>query len=183
MNLHLGCGVRNLPDFINIDLCDYPHIDYKSDIKDLKFIKSESVDYIYCSHAFEYFDREEANVALKEWNRVLKKDGLIRIAVPNFDALVELYKETENLDKILGPLYGKISIQSLEGKKTLYHKTVYNFESLKNLMLENNFYDIKHYDWKTTEHSDYDDHSQSYHPHMQKDTGKLLSLNIEACKK
>jgi|GEM_PF-3399702 len=35
IQLHLGCGKRYIPGFIHVDLSDYPHIDYKHNIKDL----------------------------------------------------------------------------------------------------------------------------------------------------
>lgn len=33
--------------------------------------------------------------------------------------------------------------------------------------------------WKNTEHSQFDDYSQSYIPHMDKINGTLMSLNVE----
>lgn len=36
--------------------------------------------------------------------------------------------------------------------------------------------------WRETEHSDVDDFSQAYLPHMDKENGILMSLNIEAIK-
>ena len=44
------------------------------------------------------------------------------------------------------------------------------------------FKDIKRYDWRLTEHSNVDDFSQAYLPHMEKSNGKLMSLNVEAIK-
>ena len=41
---------------------------------------------------------------------------------------------------------------------------------------------LKNIDSKDTIHKDYDDHSQAYFPHMDKENGQLLSLNIEAYK-
>lgn len=32
MKLHLGCWHRNIPGFINIDLCDLPHMDKEKGI-------------------------------------------------------------------------------------------------------------------------------------------------------
>lgn len=183
MKLHLGCWHRFIPGFIHIDLCDMPHIDYKTSIDNLYMIEDESVDLIYSSHSFEYFDRIEAPKVLKEWKRVLKKGGKLRLAVPDFDKLIEVYKLTNNINTILGPLYGRMEINTPQGKKVLYHKTVYNFKSLKELLEENGFTDVQRYDWKQTIHKDYDDHSQAYYPHMDKDNGILISLNVEAIKK
>jgi len=44
------------------------------------------------------------------------------------------------------------------------------------------FKDIKRYDWRKTEHFYVDDYSQTYYPHMDKEDGKLMSLNVEAIK-
>ena len=68
------------------------------------------------------------------------------------------------------------------GKETIYHKTTYDFNSLENLLIDLGLKEIKKYDWEDTEHSKFDDHSQAYIPHMDKDNGTLISLNVE-CKK
>ncbi len=180
MKLHLGCWHREIPGFIHVDLCKMPHIDYNKDIGDLSFASNESVDYIYCSHALEYKDFEEAKEVLKEWKRVLKKDGLLRIAVPDFDQLIWLYNQKDcDLDFIIGPLYGKMEINN---QIKLYHKTTYNFKKIKNLLESSGFKNVKRYNWKDTEHSHIDDHSQAYFPHMDKENGKLISLNVECLK-
>jgi len=36
------------------------------------------------------------------------------------------------------------------------------------------------YDWRQTIHKDYDDVSPAYIPHMDKEHGILISLNVEA---
>jgi len=182
MKLHLGCWHRNIPGFVNVDLCDMDHIDYKSSIDDLSMFDDDSASLIYSSHSFEYFNRIEAIDVLKEWGRVLRADGVLRLAVPDFDALLKVYSETGSIEKILGPLYGQMDIDTSTGRSTLYHRTVYNFDSLSTLLSKNGFRNIKRYDWRETIHKDYDDHSQAYYPHMDKDKGLLISLNIEAIK-
>lgn len=182
MNVHLGCWHRIIPGFINVDLCDMPHIDYKSNIDSLPFFEDSSVDLIYVSHAFEYFDRNKAVEVIQEWRRVLKTDGVLRIAVPDFDVLIRIYQETGELSKILGPLFGQMEIVTDSGPLTLYHKTTYTFDSLSEFLTRYGFYGVKKYDWRNTIHKDFDDHSQAYYPHMDKDNGILLSLNVE-CKK
>lgn len=175
--LHIGCGERNFgKDWVHIDGNKYDHIDY-SDIKILEF-KDNSVDLIYASHLIAYFDRDEINGVLQEWNRVLKPNGVLRIATPDFDAMVKLYLTREvELEQILGPLYGK---WDLNGQ--IYHKPTYSFKSLYDLLFINGFININTYDWRETNHSHFDDHSQAYYPHMNKENGTLISLNIE-CKK
>lgn len=182
MMLHLGSGKRYIPGFVHIDINKFPHIDFVHDIRTLPMIKSNSVELIYFCHGIEYFDKIEVKTVLKEWKRVLKKNGILRLAVPDFEALIKAYKKYKDIDKIIGPLYGRWEI-SRNGKiEVLYHKTVYDFESIKEVLEKAGFHKVKRYDWRKTIHKNYDDYSQAYLPHMQKDTGLLLSLNVEAQK-
>lgn len=131
IKLHLGCGKRYIPGFIHVDLGDFPNIDFRRDISDLSVFSDNSVDLIYCSHSLEYFDRIQAENTLKEWFRVLKPSGTLRLAVPDFAALTEVYLKYKSLDLILGPLYGRIIIKGAKDEKVVYHKTCYDFDSLK----------------------------------------------------
>lgn len=177
IKLHLGCGWRNFgSEWIHIDGGDYEHLDY-SDITKLLY-DDNSVDLIYASHVIEYFDRDEVNYILQEWYRVLKPGGKIRVAVPDFMKLIWVYQDTKDLNRILGPLFGKMPMSD----QTIYHKTVYDFNSLKELLKSLGFNNIISYNWKETDHSQHDDHSQAYYPHMEKENGLLISLNVEATK-
>ena len=178
MKLHLGCGWRDFGgDWVHIDGGDYEHLD-AHDITKLNQA-NESVDLIYASHVLEYFDREEAEKVLKEWVRVLKTGGVLRVAVPDFESMTKLYVDSSlPLRSFLGPLYGKMDMDH----DTIYHKTVYDFSNLKQILESGGLVDVYRYDWRETEHGHHDDHSQAYIPHMDKDNGTLISLNVE-CRK
>ncbi|MDZ7588749.1 MAG: methyltransferase domain-containing protein [Parasphingorhabdus sp.] len=182
INLNLGCWHRYIPGWVHVDLCDMPHIDHKSAIDSLPMFDDASVDLIYSSHSFEYFDRQSAPRVLAEWHRVLKPGGLLRLAVPDFAALVEIYARTGATERVIGPLYGRMEINTENGPQTLFHKTVYDYASLSQMLVDNGFSDVRRYDWRDTIHKDYDDHSQAYFPHMDKENGILVSLNVEANK-
>jgi predicted SAM-dependent methyltransferase len=179
IKLHLGCGWRNFgSDWIHIDGGDYTHL-VSHDIINLPY-EDNSVDLIYASHVFEYFDRVEACIVLQSWRRVLKPTGVLRLAVPDFEAMAKLYNDgTIILEQLLGPVFGKMSM----GSETIYHKTTYDFTSLQKLLENNGFEEIMLYDWRNTDHALHDDHSQAYIPHMDKDNGTLISLNVECQKK
>lgn len=185
IQLYLGSGKRFIPGFTHVDLDNYPHLDYKHDIANLPMFANNSADLIYTSHSFEYFDRTEGEKVLKEWHRILKPGGVLRIAVPDFEAIVKIYlKYNKDLGHkgILGPLYGKMLIKEKGKNKTIYHKTTYDFKSLKKVLQSAGFKKIHRYNWEKTVHKDYDDHSQAYVPHLDKKKGVLISLNIEATK-
>lgn len=184
LRLHLGCWKRCIPGFVHVDLCDLPHIDYQHPVYPLPMFEDGSAELIYASHVFEYFDRQEAVDVLAEWWRVLAPCGTLRIAVPDFPALVKVYEKTGDLAKILGPLYGRMPVQMKDGEeRVIYHKTVYDFDAMKELLEAAGFENVRRYDWQQTIHKDHDDHSQAYFPHMDKENGLLTSLNVEADKK
>lgn len=174
--LHLGCGERNFgEDWIHIDNSQYEHIKYH-DVCNLSQFKNNSVGLIYASHLIAYFDRDEVIMVLNEWKRVLKPGGTLRIATPHLRNMMYLYVfRNLPIENFLGPLYGKWKTND----KYVYHKTVYDFESLTKLLLDVGFKNIKMYDWRKTEHAQFDDFSQAYIPHLQKESGTLISLNIE----
>lgn len=139
---------------------------------------NDSAEIIYASHVLEYFDRLEARAVLAEWKRVLAPSGILRLAVPDFEALAEVYVLHHKLDLILGPLYGRMD----SAGETIYHRTVYDLAALKAILEEAGFRDVRPYDWRATIHREVDDHSQAYIPHMDKEHGKLVSLNVECAK-
>ena len=181
MNLHLGCGSKYLDGFIHIDLDRQEHIDIpNTDISDIPMIDDSSVDLIYTCGSFEYFDREEAPRVLEEWKRVLKVGGCLKISVPDFEAIVEVYQKNKDVDGIgiLGPLYGKWQINN---KSYVYHKTVYDFASLKNMLKNVGFREVKKYNAFDFLPEGYDDYSLAYVPHMDRD-GIQMHLNVECIK-
>ena len=178
MKINIGCGQRNFgKEWIHIDGADYDHIDSKDLL--MKEYENKSVELIYASHLIEYFDRKEIIPILKRWREVLKPNGILRLAVPNFEVYAKLYSEKKiSLDDSLGPLFGKMEM----GNKTIYHKTTYDYSSLKKILQEVGMRNISKYNWRQTSHSMFDDHSQAYFPHMDKDNGTLMSLNMECIK-
>lgn len=180
MKLHLGCGKRFIPGWVHIDHERYEHIDHCCDLDNLHFIEDDSVDLIYASHVLEYYDWEDAiGIVLPEWKRVLKPGGILRLAVPNMDAIMPVYKMTGNdINKIIGALFGKIGYN----ESKIYHKCVYNSKKMYEILAIAGFRNIHHWNWHETEHAAIDDFSQAYYPHMDKTSGHLISLNIECIK-
>jgi ubiquinone/menaquinone biosynthesis C-methylase UbiE len=181
LKLHLGCGKRNLPGYVHIDVDAHPHIDYCTSIDNLPMIQDNSVDEIYTCGVIPYFDRDEINTALCEWHRVLKKDGILRISVIDFERQVEVYlsnnTDLENLG-VLGPIFGKWDYTTPEGQnKSMYKKNAYDFKYLKKVLESNGFKDYQRYNWKDFLPEGYDDYSAAYVPHGDQN-GIPMMLNI-----
>ena len=177
MKLHLGCGQRYLPGYIHIDVCNEKHIDMQMDIRKLDGIADNTVDDIYASHVLEHFKRNEIYDILKEWNRVIKPDGTIHIAVPNFLACVEQYNQQKYLPELIGLICG--------GQKDTYdmHTMIFDDKLLTQFLEETGFTDVKKYDHDEYLPPGYDDWSRCYLPHMDFANGRHMSLNLVATKR
>jgi len=179
MKLHLGCDKRNFPGWTNVDIAEYPHINYVSSFDKLPFIDNESVDIIYCCHALPYFHHTELPVVFEEWKRVLKPNGILRLSVTDFDQMIKVYKASGgDITKVRGPIMGYWKA----GNLTIIQKTMFNNYSLTTLLKNCGFTNVKKWNWQEVEHGIYDDHSQAYYPHMDKENGIMISLNIQCTK-
>lgn len=179
LKLHLGCGMRHIPGYVHVDIMDAPHIDYLCSVDNLHVFKNGSVAVIYASHILEHFGRYEVENVLKEWYRVLAPGGIVRIAVPDFAAVVEMY-EHEGLKDGTSGLVGLIC--GGQRNEFDFHKIIFDEPFLRSLLFKTGFRDIRRWDWRDTDHAGIDDFSQSYLPHMDKQQGRLMSLNLEAIK-
>ena len=176
MKLHLGCGKRYISGYVHIDAIEYPHIDHVTTIDHLPFIPDNSVDVIYTCHVLEHFKRREVDRVLREWGRTLKPGGVLRISVPDFSKLCEVYQRYGKLELVIGALFGRGDF--------LYniHYNVFDLAVLSETLQRCGFVNVRRYDWVNTEHANVDDYSQAYIPHMDKEHGTLISLNVECNK-
>lgn len=176
MKLHLGCGEKILENFINIDSRPLDGVNIVSDISELKNIQNNSVELIYCSHVLEHFGRHTYKNTLKNWYDKLIVGGKLRIAVPDFESIVNHYNKNKDLGQLIGMLYGGQTYTEN------FHYYCWDFKTLSDDLFNVGFREVNRYDWRETEHSNIDDYSQSYLPHMDKENGMLMSLNVVAIK-
>ena len=175
IKLHLGCGKRYLPGYINIDISS-PTADIHIDVKKLPY-PDEYIDEIYACHILEHFGRHEYLSVLGEWARVLKKGKRIYLAVPDLEASFEYYNKHKDITPLIGQFYG--------GQKDEfdYHKIGFTFDSMSNALRGIGFDTIERYNSFEYLPKDFDDYSLSYLPHMDFKNGYHLSLNITGVKK
>lgn len=171
IKLHLGCGKKHIEGFTNIDIRYLPGVDEVDNIKFLRSYKENSVDEIYACHVLEHFSRWEYIDVLKRWFKILKTNGKLILAVPNFKSICEYYTKTNDLNSLIGLLYGG------QDYDENYHYITFDNNSLTT--------DLKNIGFKEVNCCDInygiDDYSKSYLPHMDKN-GILMSLNLQAKK-
>lgn len=176
MKLNLGCGSKNIDGFINIDARELPGVDVVDDVKSLNKFVDNSISLIYASHILEHITRLEYTNVLSRWYELLEPNGILRIAVPDIEKVFDHYREYKDLRILRGFLWGG------QSHGFNYHYCGWDFKTLKEDLTSIGFKDIKLYNWRETEHSHIDDFSQCYLPHMDKENGLLMSLNVEAIK-
>lgn len=177
--VNIGCGKTNFgKDWLHIDSRSFSHVD-SSDVA-LEDFDDDTFDLIYASHFLEYADLEDAKYLLRCWWNKLKEGGTLRLAVPDFSTIAELYtSELFPLESFVGPLYGKLEC---DDTCNYYHRMVYDEKFLTSVLTECGYENVHRWDWRKTEHAHIDDCSQAYLPKMDKENGILISLNMEAVK-
>ncbi|EKD99032.1 MAG: hypothetical protein ACD_23C00165G0001 [uncultured bacterium] len=178
MKLHLGCGPRHIPGFVHVDAQPAPHVDIVGPVERLT-MGDNSVSLIYASHVLEHFGRHAYKTVLKEWFRVLKPGGVLRLSVPDFAACAAIYYESGLVDGLTGLVGLIVGGQRNEHD---FHKMIFDEDFLRRELLDIGFREVRRWDWRATEHTSIDDFSQAYIPHLNKENGKLMSLNLEAIK-
>lgn len=176
VKLHIGCGNRTLPGYINVDIQDFPGVDRVDNARTLHSFKDEEGDEIYCSHLLNHFNRSSILDVLSCWNQVLKPGGRIRIAVPDFEAICKVYAK-DGLSELEGLLCGG------QRHELDHHTMQFDFALLQSFLEAAGFGDVCRYDWQGFLPMGFDDCSMAYIPHMNEEHGTLMSLNVTAVKK
>ena len=120
--------------------------------------ENNSVDIIYSSHTLEHFTRLESAIVLKEFNRILKPDGILSLIVPDMDVFLEKYYQRDESFLNMPDIIGGIPTDNLTDNflmnfysdpsfNNTCHKYAYNFENLSNILLEFGFKEVQKTDY------------------------------------
>lgn len=176
MKLHLGCGNKILDGFINIDIRQTDGVDIVSNVSNLEMFEKNSIETIYACHVLEHIGRKDYHTVLKNWYELLIPGGILRISVPDMEKVFYHYGTHKNLEILKGFIWGGQTYPEN------FHYCGWDYKSISEDLTNVGFKEILKYDWRKTEHSNVDDYSQCYLPHMDKENGILMSLNVEAKK-
>lgn len=178
--LHLGSGQVYLPGYINCDLFSNTRADVYHDITNLPYAP-ESFDEIYCCHCIEHVGRHKILATLSHWKTLLVSGGILKLAVPDFAAVVRWYQQTNDIESLIGLVCGG-QRNSLD-----QHTMIFDELSLTAMLEKVGFVDVKEWDWRTTEHAAFDDYASAYLPldkltrkPLDKENGVHVSLNLQA---
>ena len=114
--LHVGCGPQNKSSCLGFNNDNWKEIRFDIDknvnpdivgtLTDMKSVETGSVDAIYSSHNIEHIFPHEVPIALREFYRVLKEDGIVVITCPDLQSAGEALTQ----DKLFETLYEGLSV-------------------------------------------------------------------------
>lgn len=175
VNLHLGCGEINHPAFINVDGIAAPHVHYARRIDNLAPFADNVADLVYACHCLEHFSHRELARVLREWRRVLKPDGILRLSVPDFDLLLAIYQDNgRDLRGIIRPLMGG------QEYPLNFHYSAFTCDTLSALLTEVGFREVRRWQPGHSALTTFDDWSDKRLDYGEK--SYPVSLNLEALK-
>jgi hypothetical protein len=89
--LNLGCGATLHPDWVNFDVAPALPGVVRMDLRRGLPYPDNSADACYTSHVLEHLDRDQAQRLASEAFRVLKPSGILRVVVPDLEAIARHY--------------------------------------------------------------------------------------------
>jgi len=153
IKLHLGCGTVYKDGWINIDNNsdnNIQKIDLDWDLRNPLPFPDDSVDFIYNEHFLEHLTVEEGLSAIKDFYRVLKPGGVMRIAMPDLQNTVNAYfdENWKENSKVFLEKFGLTFIQTRAeriniGFRWWGHKWLYDWEELERRLKEAGCNNIK----------------------------------------
>ncbi len=93
--LNWGCGGAGEAGWINSDVKEGPQIDISSDIRKGLPLEEGSIDYAVSIHALQEIPYPDLIPVLQELLRVLKKDGVLRLGLPDLDLAIRAYMDQD----------------------------------------------------------------------------------------
>jgi len=151
VKLNLGCGTDYKIGWINIDNNNDRNIS-KIDLKwDLRYklpFEDNSVDLIFNEHFLEHLTIEEGLKALSDFKRVLKINGVLRIAMPDLKATIEEYLDPDWKQRAWLKKFGLDFVQTRAeliniNFRSWGHKHLYDQEELERRLIEVGYREIR----------------------------------------
>ena len=96
--LHIG-GTQKSDGWEVLNAVPAPYADYVGNAINLSRFADNTFAEIYASHVVEHFDyKNELELTLKEWWRVLIPGGKLYVSVPDLDTLAALFLQKDRLN-------------------------------------------------------------------------------------
>ena len=160
VKLNVGCGTDYKDGWINVDNNSDDNIkklDLNWDLTNPLPYKKNSMDFIFNEHFLEHLTVEEGQNAIKDFMRVLKPGGVLRIAMPDLEVVVNDYS---NIPLEKNPVIKRFNIDFVRTRAEWLnmsfrwwgHKWLYDWEELERRLQEAGCKKIKRQKLKQSSH-------------------------------
>ena len=161
--LHVGCGPKPKSTCLGFNNDNWREIRFDIDkdvnpdlvgtLTDMNSVETGTFDAIYSSHNIEHIYSHEVPIALREFYRVLKEDGIVVITCPDLQSLGEALTQ----DKLFETLFEAITVpeghkvpitafdvlfgyqEKVEGNEYMAHKGGFTYSTLDRAFYEAGF--------------------------------------------
>ena len=125
----IGVGDHKIiNESIGVDIRKTKNTDIIADARHLPF-KDSCFDKVFSSHIIEHFSHEEIEPILREWIRILKKEGVFELRCPDLRARALLYFFNPSITNVKN-IYGK------QDYPENYHKCGFSYRLLKEILIK-----------------------------------------------
>ena len=144
--LDVGCGLNTHSSFVNLDYHWTPAVDVCWNILTKKYpFDNDHFEGIYTEHCLEHITMQQCENNLREFYRMLKPGGTVRIIVPDGELYLDLYHRKKENEKVEMPYeHGYLSpMHRINGIfRNHGHQFIYDFQTLKILLERNGFRNV-----------------------------------------
>lgn len=151
LHLHLGCGARIVPGWINIDAFERPGLDLRWDLRDPLPCPDGAAALIYSEHFLEHLERDDAEAFLRETLRLLAPGGVLRLGVPDAGLYLRAYAEgrrdffdrLRHLGGAVVPLETPVEVINQVFRMGGHHRYAWDLETLDGALRRAGFADVR----------------------------------------
>lgn len=148
MKLHVGCGRNLFQGWVNLDYgkCPVengpPYIQH--DLRQSIPLPNNSCALIYSEHLIEHLTLDEGKTLLREFMRLLKPGGTVRISTPDLRTLFDAYLD-KNVNRYANVGFlPKTPCQMVnEGMRSWEHKFLYDKQELADVLQDAGFVHVR----------------------------------------
>lgn len=141
IKLHFGCGSRIIAGWINIDAYFVKDIHYCMDLRTSLPFSENSTCFIFSEHVLEHLEYDAIPFVFREFYRILKTDGVVRIIVPDLELFCVNY--VDNNVNWLKEAFPNKFFSKTEAINNIFnghfHRYMYDFDTLEKLLKEAKF--------------------------------------------
>ncbi len=153
-SLHLGCGSHHLDGWVNIDFIESPAVDLWWNLGLPLPLPDASCRFIFHEHVLEHFELSRGLELLRECRRLLAPGGLLRVAMPSLDDMLEKCANGE------WETHGSAHMPEVETRAEYLnilfrywgHRWIYDHDELRRRLREAGFRDIADQELRQSTH-------------------------------